>query len=195
MPFDPVAAIWPAGVLVVVAPGELEFDIPELPASRWIEAVLNPDGLAIFPGLLKDPGQFARAFRSILRGDITGEQVAKAARDALGAAAGRNWWEADRLIRGSATAEAWPVVHGQLTLRGVQLDEVSIGAFCNAVYALCIQKMAKEDERAKFDWELTRPPAGVDPEEIADQFDMADDFAAMLAEDRAKFGGDVALPG
>jgi hypothetical protein len=195
MPFDPIASLWPAAIGVVVAPGELEFEIPELPASVWIEAVLNPDGLAIFPGLVRDPDEFSRAFRAVLRGRITPDQVAKAARDSLAAAAGRNWWEADRLIRGCATESSWPVVHGELTLHGVDLGQISIAAFCDAVYAMCVGKMHKEDDRSKFDWELTRPPAGIDPEEIAASFDMADDFMSALAEDRAKFGGDLALPG
>lgn len=195
MTFDPIAALWPDAVVVVIVPGEHEYEVPPLPASRWIEAVLNPDGLAIFPGLIAGSEEFGRAFRAVLRGLISPDQVAKAARDALGAAAGRNWWEADRLIRGSATAEAWPVVHGELVLRGVDLDHVSVAAFCNAVYAMCVGKMTKDDERSKFDWELTKPPAGVAAEEIAGQFDMADDFMAALTEDRAKFGGDLALPG
>jgi hypothetical protein len=195
MGFDPIASLWPAPVVLVVEPGVYQFEIPELPASKWIEAVLDPDGFAIFPNLLDEPEEFALAFRAVLRGRITPEQVAKAARDALGAATGRNWWEADRLIRGSAAEAAWPIVHGELTLHGVDLDRVSIGAYCNAVHSLCLSKVHKEEERAKFDWELTRPPAGVDPEEIAGAFDMADDFAAMLAEDRAKFSGDLALGG
>jgi hypothetical protein len=181
---DALASLRPSPIQVEA--GGWRYTIPALPASTWIEAVLDTDGAAIFPGLLEREA-YREAMADYFAGRLSGEEITEAGRACLEAAAGRSWWVADRLIRGAADKDAWPIVYGELVGR-VDLDKVSVAAFCDAVYALAVGRLTEEKARAQFDFELTNPPAGVSIEEIYDQAEAAADFMAAL-------GQDATLPG
>ncbi len=134
----------------------------------------------VFPGMLPNAKRMA-VLRSYMRGEVTPEEVIECARHALEAAAGRPWWEAERLIASSLSPAAWPIVHGKLIRYGIDLDSIAIGGFCNFAYTLMIEGMVKDGERDKFDFELTRPPAGVSVDEVYDAEDAEAAFMASLA--------------
>lgn len=184
MTFDPIAALHPCAVDIQL--GGWEYTIPALSAARWIEAVLDPDGLAIVPGLLGIEDR-----RDVLGQWVTGafspEEIAETARAALGAAAGRPWWQAAKLIYSACDERAWPIISGTFA-RGTDLDKIGIGAFCNAVWALAMRN-ADEQERARLEAEMSIPPAGVDLDELLDEEAEAEAFAADLAEYTGSLGG------
>lgn len=186
---NPVVSLRPRAVEVAL--GDWVYTIPARPAVDWVEAVLDPDGLAIFPGLTEgDDGEaYEDVITGLARGTMTGQEIAEAARDAVGAAAGRPWWVADRLIRSAMHPDVSAVVHGRLALAGIDLERVSLGAFCDAVYALCIENMGEEAQRREFESDLNRPPAGVDVEELADG--AGDDFMALLTSERSAYSEDI----
>lgn len=174
---------------VTVELGEWQYTIPALPASEWIAAVTAPNGGAIVPGLLNATDR-TDAWRDFVQGGFDEQELAEVERDALEAAAGRPWWEADRLIRSLVDPENWPTVHGELMLRGLDLEALPLAAALNAVYAL-IRKMISHDEAAlaRFDTGLKAIPAGIKPEDVYDQAEAADDFLSAMAEQQQLFGG------
>lgn len=175
-------------VSVDVELGDWTYQIPALPAADWITAVLAPEGGAIVPGLLCAADR-ADIWRDFVEGGFDDEVLRDVERDALEAAAGRPWWEADRLIRTMVAPDNWGTVHGELMLRGLDVERLPLAAVLNAVYAL-VRKMLSHDADAlaRFDAKLKMPPPGVEIERLYDQQEAADDFMAAMAEEAALFG-------
>lgn|GEM_PF-2171894 len=160
--------------------GGRTYTIPPLPAGRWFLAILDDEQpMPIVPGLL-GPDDEEAILEGLLDGLFTVEELIRVHREALAAASGWKWWEADRLIR-SAAAE-WRHVGGELTVHGVDLDAAPLGAALNAIYALAVRNMTKE-QRFTFDGQLSTPPAGVSGAEWFDEDFYAQAFEEMLAEE------------
>lgn len=180
MAADALAALKIWGLEVELA-GKV-FEIPPLPAAEWFLAVLSEDApFPIVPGLM-DPNDDERISDLLLADDIDVDLLVTRSREALAAAAGRPWWEADRLIRSSAAE--WQIIGGELTRVGVDLEKVSLGAALNAIYVICTRTM-DEKERNKFDIDLRLPPIGVEgvkPEEMYDQRAAETAFMALMGQ-------------
>lgn len=184
---DPVAAIRPYPIDVQLGPWI--YTIPELSAADWLEAVVSRDPGAIVPGLMDEATQ-RDVWRCVLRGEITPDEINEGWRYALGAAVGQPWWSAARLLLSAAHRDAWPVIHGRLSLRGVDLERVSIGALWNAIYYIGLEGCNDQTERAKFEFDLAQAPPGVSAAEAFDGIDAAADFLAA-ADMLRKFDGGV----
>lgn len=160
------------------------FTVPALPAADWFIAILDEDNpLPLIPGLLDDDGE-EQVMDMLLAGEIDTDLVITRTRELLSAAAGRPWWEADRLIRSSA--ESWHIIGGELTRLGVELDKVSLASALNAIYVICVRTM-DEQERNKFDIDLRLPPVGVEgvtAEDLYDQRAAESAFAALMGQAR-----------
>ncbi len=158
------------------------FIVPARPAADWFLAILDEDTpLPLIPGMM-GVGAEERITDLLLDEKTTVEEIAVRSRELLTAAAGRPWWEADRLIRSSG--EAWHIIGGELTRLGVDLDKVSLAAALNAIYVICVRTM-DEKERNKFDIDLRLPPIGtpgVTTEEMYDQRAAESAFAALMGQ-------------
>jgi hypothetical protein len=162
--------------------GGQTFTVPALPAADWFLAILAEDvPLPLIPGLLDGEAE-GEITDMLLAGEITPDDVIKRSRELLTAAAGRPWWEADRLIRSSAAS--WNIIGGELTRLGVDLHAVSLAAALNAIYVICVRTM-DEKERNKFDIELRVPPVGVegvDSQELYDERAATNAFLALMGQ-------------
>lgn len=162
--------------------GGSTFAVPPRPAVDWFLAILDEETpLPLIPGLM-DADAEERVADLLLDGKVTAEDIAKRSRELLTAAAGRPWWEADRLIRSSG--ESWHIIGGELTRLGVDLGKVSLAAALNAIYVICVRTM-DEKERNKFDIDLRLPPIGVEgvtTEEMYDQRAAEAAFAALMGQ-------------
>jgi hypothetical protein len=180
MPADALAAlrIW---ALDVELAGET-FVVPARPAVDWFLAILDEEvPLPLIPGMMDDAAE-ERITDMLLDGEVDAEEIAVRSRELLTAAAGRPWWEADRLIRSSGAS--WHIIGGELTRLGVDLGKVSLGAALNAIYVICTRTM-DEKERNKFDIDLRLPPIGMEgvkPEEMYDQRAAESAFAALMGQ-------------
>jgi len=158
------------------------FEVPALPAADWFVAILSEDTpLPLIPGLMSR-GAEERITDMLLTGELDVQDVVTRSRELLAAAAGRSWWEADRLIRSSAAS--WHIIGGELTRLGVDLSRVSLAAALNAIYVVCVRTM-DEKERNKFDIDLRLPPIGVEgvsTEEMYDEQAATAAFAALMGE-------------
>lgn len=175
---DAAASIRPCEVDVTLA-GEV-FTVPALPAADWLMAIVGGPG-ALLPGLLPIEDQ-RRVYHMILHGKLNPEEVNRAWRDLMAAATGRSWWSAGRLCQSASDADAWPVVHGKLLSAGIDLDTVSIGAFCNAVLFMALSGAKDDEERTSLKFELELPPPGAEVEAWTDREQMAQDFLANLSQ-------------
>lgn len=158
------------------------FTVPPRLAVDWFLAILDEDvPLPLIPGLM-DLEAEDRIADLMLDGAVTAELVATRSRELLTAAAGRPWWEADRLIRSSGAS--WHIIGGELTRLGVDLGKVSLAAALNAIYVICVRTM-DEKERNRFDIDLRLPPIGVEgvtAEEMYDQRAAESAFAALVGQ-------------
>ncbi len=153
------------------------FVVPARPAADWFVAILDEDvPLPLIPGLM-DAAAEEQITDMLLNGGTTTDEIVTRSRELLTAAAGRPWWEADRLIRSSG--ESWHIIGGELTRLGVDL-----GAALNAIYVVCVRTM-DEKERNKFDIDLRLPPIGVEgvsTEEMYDEAAATAAFAALMGQ-------------
>lgn len=179
MVLDLGATLWPTAVDVEL--GDWEYQIPEYAAATWIEAIANPDGGAIVPGLL-EPEDQRLIWRDIAMGRLHPDALADAWRAVVGVVGGRPWWETARLVLSATSRENWPVIQGKLARRGVDLDRCSIGAFCNIVHTMALEAAENDAARASYEFELTTPPPGVKPDEAHAATDAAADFMSAMAQ-------------
>jgi len=168
-------------VLEVELAGET-FMVPARPAADWFLAILDEEAvLPLIPGMM-EPEADDRIGELLLDGAVDTELLVTRSRELLTAAAGRSWWEADRLIRSSAAS--WHIIGGELTRLGVDLDKVSLAAALNAIYVICVRTM-DDKERNKFDIDLRLPPIGVEGVKTEDMYDeraAQDAFMAMMGQ-------------
>jgi hypothetical protein len=183
---DPLVAIDQPEIDVTL--GEWDYTIPALPAARWLVAVLSPKGGAIVPGLLEFQDR-SDIWADFAAGRFDVDELAAVERDALAAAAGRPWWEADRLVRAAFNTESWPIVSGEMTHRGINLHAISLSSWLNWVYTLVVNRCKDDAERSKFEAQLQAIPAGVEPEEAIGDEDLGAAFMAAMGEQEALFGG------
>lgn len=145
--------------------------IPALPAEDWLKLLWTEplDYDAIFPGLADADEDI---IDGLLDGQITSDEVFEVAMEMIEIASGFKWWFTIKL---AAQAKAgWSRIGGMLLLRGIIPSEVSLGAWCSALLALCIQNM-EPSKAVEFIAELNSPP----PQYA--HLTQEDDGAAFLA--------------
>jgi hypothetical protein len=140
--------VWP----VTVDLGGVTYRIAPYPAIRWIVPIVDDDWFAIVPGMLDPTSQ---AIDDALDdGTIHHEDCVRAARDAVGAAAGIPWWSAVRLVQSAVGALD---VMGELLVAGIDAQTMSLGAFVQATYGVFVRETDKK-QRAKIDRDIEAPP-------------------------------------
>lgn len=170
---DPIAALRCWQIDVEVA-GTV-YTIPALPAVDWLVAIVEGTWADIVPGLLP-PGESEPLDDLIADLSIDPAELRTAAQAALGEAAGTRWWTARALAGGILQV---PQLAGRLLAAGIDPATVSLGAYLTAAYAMAVDGMDKV-QRAKFDLDLQRPPAGVPVDEWWDEDAAADSFYAAM---------------
>ena len=178
MATDALAAldIWGCSVDV----GPITVVVPALPARQWMLAILGTDTAGpILPGML-GPADESAVMGLLVDGVIDFEEdLVRLQREVLEEISGMRWWEADRLIR--SAAGAWQVIGGELTRLSVDLDAISLAALLNTIYVICTRGLDAE-KKGSFDFELSRPPAGVPAAVLYDQQAAESAFLALMAQ-------------
>ncbi len=169
------ALIIPRAVLVDL--GGREYRIPALPAAPWMLVLLEKGWADIVPGMCE--GDLDHLYDALVDGDITTTECEQAAKDAVSAVAGCDWWVAVKLLH-SAVAD--PATMGELRMSGVDPTVAPLGAALVALYRIYTRDKERKDI-AKVDAELDKLPAGMsaietryDPDVAADAFEQQ--FAA-----------------
>lgn len=145
-----------------------------MPAIRWILPIVDDNWLGIVPGLVDIADRDID--HALSCGDVGYDDCVRAAWDAISVASGLPWWVAARLVH---VATQNPVVAGELTLRRVDAEQISLGAFVCAIYRILVNETDKK-QRGKIDMELQVPPAGAIPHDS----DTASDLFHQMARSR-----------
>jgi hypothetical protein len=183
---DAGASLQPSAIDVQL--GKWVYTIPALPASTWIEAILEEDSGAIVPGLM-DPDTRDDVWRQFLLGRIDKGELEEGWRSALGAASGQPWWQVARLIMSCAHSDAWPIVHGKLLKWSVDLDRISLGGLYNVLLLLAYESCKDDNDRAAFEFSLTSPPPEVSVQEAMQEVNIEDDWMSALQSFQQITGG------
>lgn len=156
------------------------FTIEALPAADWIEAIQLGDLAAIFPGLLRDRELEGEVWTLLVEDVVTREELVAAAHAALSAAAGRPWWQAQKLVAAAMHERASAVVLGNLVRAGFDFGTRPLAAFLDAAYSFAVQDRDQQS-RMRLDIELRTPPPGVDVAEIDAMFPDEEAEAEFMA--------------
>lgn len=167
---------WP----ITVDLGGATYRIAPLPAIRWVVLIVDDDWLGIVPGMI-DAADL-NLDDALDAGTISHEECVRAARDAVGVAAGMPWWSAVRLIRSALEA---PDVTGELLMHGIDAQAMSLGAFVQAIYRV-FTRDADKKQRAKIDRDVEAVPPEVT---LADRWDPGAEAAGFEAMLRQRGGG------
>lgn len=178
MPADPLASLAPSPVEVEITGHE--FVIPAAPAAVWLRIFLDdrPNVDMILPGMA---GRECRTviYRGLMNRTFTVKEWQDMICEVIEVVSGRRWWQAMNFINGMKDPDNWQSIFGHLTLRGVDVNTVSLAAWLDAAYALVTESMSKED-RIKFELAIDTVPDGVSPEEAIDEAAQQRAFMAMM---------------
>lgn len=178
MEVDGAALIVPRSVLVDL--GGREYRIPARPASDWMLTLLEGGWSDVVPGMCE--GELDDLHDQIALGIISTDECEDAAKDAVTAAAGVDWWVAVRLVY-SATAD--PAAFGELRSSGLDVASAPLGAALVSLYRIYTRDKDQKDV-AKVDYELAKLPPGVSAVETRYKPDAA--AAAFEAQFAARGG-------
>lgn len=143
-------------------------------ASDWLSAIAHDfeELEGVFPGLIAP--EDLEDFWPICLQQWPGGMVRVAARQAVGTAAGRDWWWTVNLTR--MALGGWIYINGILVRQGVLCDRLGLADWLDACYSLLWERSA-EEQRKSLDLALSTPPRGVKGGKEAIRKMMAD-FAA-----------------
>lgn len=146
---------------------------PLMSAAQWCR-LLTEKGwpVLLVQGMDADP--YERVLAAIERGELGQEEIVSLARAVLADAAGRPWWEAERLVRSCIEGDGRLL--GMILLAGVRPETMTLASFCCAVWAQ-ITKGADATQLLRAQSELCVPPPEVPLEELEEG---VDDMSAMV---------------
>lgn len=156
------------------------FTVPALPASEWLEVLTTVGWSGIFPGLLERADRQVVG-RAIIHRETDAEEILECAHAVLEVAGGRRWWWTLNLVGSVTNAKTWAAVHGQLLRSGVRADELSLGGWLDACYAMLVENLT-EEKRSQLDRALEQAPVGTPIAEQYDEAEAADDFLSALGD-------------
>lgn len=151
---DPVSSLRPCSVTVTIGSDEVE--IPALPAADWL-SVLMVEGVElddVFPGLLSDEDT-ELVEEAILDGVLEMQEFRDLILGVIETASARHWWVALRLIEVARTS--WDLIGGELVLRGVDAESLSLSAWLDVLLLTVLRNMEPKDTQM-FTMRLETPP-------------------------------------
>lgn len=146
-------------------------------AAQWAET-LSGDGWVTGVLSMLGSASHERLLNEIETGGTGRDGIVSLARSALTAAAGRPWWEAERLVASLRNDS----VLGSLMLRGCDPARMSLAALCSAVWTLLMEGQDKTG-RIQLEAEISMPPP-----DAAEGDAPEDDMSAMVSRMRAMPG-------
>lgn len=132
-----------------------EYDIPALPAADWWPVLIKGDPLTVLD-IVESSSDLDPL---LLDGTLSGQDLAETLIEAIEEATGRSFHAA--FVLATVADTAWASVGGALAQAGFRWDVQPIGAALDAIYAVVVSAMEKDD-REKFlalleNETLTRP--------------------------------------
>lgn len=158
---DLSSAAFRTGLFSVTYKG-LELEVRTESAREWLESFGRGTWVRDVR-LMVTEESYDLVLDAAANGHLTDDDVLPLARTIMAVAAGRPWWEAERLV-----ASLWPSggrLLGTLVLAGVDPARLTLAAYCSAVWAQ-LTKGADTEQMMKLESQLQIPPPGVTPDEM-----------------------------
>lgn len=159
----------------------VSLEFPPLPAARWLSAISYSASAVIHLS-----GSVDDVIDALQNEELELADVSRMVSLSIGEAAGRPYWEAERLINSASNDADRGRVLGELTLAGVDPERITLAAFCSAVWSLLIRN-ADSTQRLQMEAELSIPPENAE----AEDFGPEEDFAQMAQRMRSMPGVSV----
>lgn len=175
---NPLASLYPLELEVDF--GRHTFLIPAHPAAWWLEYLLDdPVHYDIFPDCLSDADQDL-VTDAILDGDVTERDVIETILKVIEVASGRRWWITLNIC--AVARASWDLVGGQLSLQGIDVRTVPLGAWLDAAYRIMLQQLADSDPKKvpTFVAQIQAAPEGFADESGEDE--ESDAFLAAMQQ-------------
>lgn len=170
---DPVASLRITGVSLVLA--GRSFEVEPHSAADWLELILEGTLYRVLPGWLDEDADVLSTM--ILDGEISDDDLGTATFDAITVVGGRkHWWIFNLIGVAASNNTAWSTLNGRLIHAGVDAQAISLSAWVDALYAICVENMDK-DQRIQFDTHVETPPA----DEPIDEEEEGQTFLALMA--------------
>lgn len=130
-----------------------------MPASEWVAALLDDDGIT---GLLDLFGENVAddVFDMLADGTVDLGTLNEAIYDIVTVVSGRPWWFTIRLIH--MAAGAWDSIGGDLAYRGIRADLMPFATWMDALLRVVMDRISPDD-RTSVLARLNAPPVGVAP--------------------------------
>jgi hypothetical protein len=160
---DPIASLAPVDIYVSFE--SQEYLIPAMPALDWLRVLMreSPSLLDIVPGLLQSTDRAALEDLISTEAVPFGE-VEAVAYEAISIASGRDYWVTIRLV--AIARASWDTVGGLIARSNIRADQISLGAWVDAVFHICCELIASgkdgKQHLVRFTSELEAPPPGVE---------------------------------
>jgi len=175
------AAAFRTGPVTVTVDGH-DYRFPTRSARWWGTALGEPRTWPVTVLHSAEPDSCEAFLTEVEEGRANEGTLIRLARAVMSEAAGRPWWEAERLCNGVLQS---PGLTGEVLLRGVDPDKLTLAAFLAVVWARATQGVQQAD-RMRMEAELMAPP----PEALAEMDDDMD-LGAMAQMFRGMQGARV----
>lgn len=147
------AAFRPLDEAVAVELDGDTYSFRALSAEGWLSVLGSGDWVVNLLGAYAVGSAYRAMLDRVAEGDSPPDTPVRLARAALADAAGRPWWEAERLASASLT----PSTLGHVLGRGVQPYMLTLAAFLATVEAALLASL-DDTKRLQFEAEITMPP-------------------------------------
>jgi hypothetical protein len=137
---DPLASMrcW----AIEIELGGRTFDVPALCATDWWPVLVSADLSLILDFVVSIPTDPLNLDDLLLSGELTGEEMTGALKDAVEAAAGRSFHAA--VVLASVAGMHWAAINGTMVRRGFRWEGQPLGAALDAIYAEVTSRLDEE---------------------------------------------------
>lgn len=163
------AAAFRTGPFTITVDGS-GYTFPSLTALRWLE-ILPDRRWALHLVQAMDSDSYERFLTGAEGGRIQPDGLVRIARAALAEAAGRPWWEAERLVMAALGNDR---ILGRVMMSGPDLERITLAVFCAVTWSVITHGAGPED-MLKLESQLTVPP----PEALAEEIPQEQDLASL----------------
>lgn len=132
---------------------DAEYVFLPVPADGWLDALSAPGWPFTVTSDFTEGASYTRLYDALCEDLLPPDHVLRTARAALAGAAGRPWWEAERLVSIALS----PSFLGHLLMRGAEPSRMTLAAFLALVHATVMQAQDRMGQM-KFDAEISMPP-------------------------------------
>lgn len=180
MASDILASLKPRSVEDIDIAGRT-FTIPAMPARAWLDILLEDAWRLsdIIPGELAEDGATDHVMAAMMQPGFDMAAYEETVYDVIGAAAGRPWWAALRLLAHATSVQLADWTRAQLVLHHVDAEKLSLAAWLDALYGIFTQHM-DSNRVARFDSQLNLPPRS-GPAAKIDRRRQRANFEAVMA--------------